>query len=61
MKLSEKLKLVPFARSGVKIGAPHMEILSSVSYGFSSIKVVSSIREFEGMGVCKVVFWVSFK
>ena len=25
------------------------------------VKVVSSIREFEGMGVCKVVFWVSFK
>ena len=42
------------------MGAPQMEILSSVSYGFSSIKVVSSIREFEGMGVWKVVFWVSF-
>ena len=25
------------------------------------VKVVSSIREFEGMGVWKVVFWVSFK
>ena len=25
------------------------------------LKVVSSIREFEGMGVWKVVFWVSFK
>ena len=35
--------------------------VSNVSNLTFDIKVVSSIREFEGMGVCKVVFWVSFK
>ena len=45
MKLSEKLKLVPFSRSRVKTGAPQMENLSSVSYSLRLSVLLESWKE----------------